>query len=112
MSIDQTIIARRSVIKMLEIEPEAIDRLEQLQIIIPVRRPKRERAYHQKDIDCLRVYQLLVKELEVNPAGAEIILRMRKQMLEIQRRMGLMLNGIKSQGLLEEIKKILSSIDV
>ncbi len=110
MSQKQQMLTRRSVLKLLDIDGKAVDRLEQLEIIIPIRRPNRQRAYHPKDVDRLRVYQLLVNELEVNPNGAEIILRLRNRIMELEHGMGLLLDEMKSQGLLEDIKKILDSI--
>lgn len=105
------IIARRSVLKQLDLDGQVLDHLEELQIIVPVRRPGRERAYHIGDVDRLRVYQVLVRELGVNPAGAEIILRMRNQLLHIRKQMTRLLSEMQAQGMLDELKKILSALD-
>jgi DNA-binding transcriptional MerR regulator len=104
------IIARRTVLRRLEIEGEVLDRLEELELVVPVRRPGRERAYHVRDVDRLRVYQVLVQELGVNPPGAEIIVRMRTQLLTMQERMILLLAEFKNKGLLEELKQIVSAL--
>ncbi len=105
------IIARRSVLKQLDMDGQVLDHLEELQIIVAVRRPGRERAYHISDVDRLRVYQVLVRELGVNPAGAEIILRMRNQLLHIRKRMSCLFVEMKAQGMLDEFQKILSSLE-
>ena len=105
------IIARRSVLKQLDMDGQVLDHLEELQIIIPVRRPGRERAYHVGDVDRLRVYQVLVRELGVNPAGAEIILRMRNQLLHIRGRMSRLVNEMQAQGMLDEFQKILATLE-
>lgn len=107
----QRIFARRSVLKQLDLDGEVLDHLEELQIIVPVQRPGRERGYHPADVDRLRVYQVLVRELGVNPAGAEIILRMRNQLLHIRQNMSRLLGEMKAQGMLDEFQKVLESLE-
>ena len=111
MTVTKHIATRRTVIKRLSLDGEVLDRLEQLQIVIPIHRPGRERAYQTEDIDRLRVYQVLVQELGVNPEGAEIILRLREQLMSVRQRMAQVATEIKTQGLLDEIRTILDSID-
>jgi DNA-binding transcriptional MerR regulator len=110
LSKPRKIITRRTVLRRLEIEGEVLDRLEELDLVVPVRRPGRERAYHLRDVDRLRVYQVLVQELGVNPPGAEIILRMRTQLLAMQDRMFRMLSEFKNKVLLDEMKQIVASL--
>jgi MerR family transcriptional regulator/heat shock protein HspR len=105
------IITRRTVIKQLNLDGEVLDRLEELEIVVPIHRPGRERGYGAEDVDNLRVYQVLVHELGVNPAGAEIILRMRNQLLGIRQRMGLLLTEMKAQGMLDEFRELLESLE-
>ena len=71
-----SVITRRTVLKKLCLDGEVLDRLEELQLVVPIIRPGKERAYRIDDVDRLRVYQVLINDLGVNPAGAEIILRM------------------------------------
>ena len=110
MAEETKIIARRTVIQQLNLEGQVLDHLEELEIVVPIQRPDQERAYSIEDADNLRVYQVLVHELGVNPAGAEIILRMRNQLLGIRQRMGLLLTEMKAQGMLEEVREILESL--
>lgn len=105
------IIARQTVIQQLNLDGEILNHLEELEIIVPIHRPDQEQAYSIEDVDNLRVYQVLVHELGVNPAGAEIILRMRNQLLGIRQRMGLLLTKMKAQGKLDEVREILESLD-
>jgi hypothetical protein len=49
--------------------------------------------------------------LGVNPAGAEIILRMRGQLLLARQRLGQLLSEMKAQGKLEEFREVLDSLD-
>lgn len=105
------IITRRMVIRTTGIDGEILDRLEELQILIPIRRPGRERAYRPRDLDRLRVYGLLVRELGVNPEGAEIILRMRDRLLDLRHRLSVFLDQARQEGLLDELERILDDLD-
>ena len=111
MAEDIKIITRQTVIQQLSLEGEVLDHLEELEIVVPIHRPDQEQAYSIEDVDNLRVYQVLIRELGVNPAGAEIILRMRNQLLGIRQRMGLLLSEMKAQGKLDEVRKILESLE-
>jgi DNA-binding transcriptional MerR regulator len=104
-------VARRTVMRQLRLPAELLDRLEELQVLVPVRRKGGERAYPIEDLEHLRVYRLLVEELGVNPAGAEIILRLRSQMLGAQRRLVTLLGRMRSEGLLDDLRELLSSFD-
>jgi hypothetical protein len=105
------IVARRTVIQQLSLDGEVLDHLEELEIVVPIHRPDQENAYSIEDVDNLRVYQVLVRDLGVNPAGAEIILRMRNQLLGIRQRMGLLLSEMKAQGMLDEVREIMESLE-
>jgi DNA-binding transcriptional MerR regulator len=104
-------ITRRSLVKRFGVPPELIDRLEQLHLLEPIRRPGRERVYDQDGLEQVRVWRLLVSELEVNPAGAEIILRLRSRLVDAQRRVRRFLDQAQAEGLLDEILPLLESLD-
>ena len=53
-------------------------------LLTPARSPGRQRLYSQADIDRLLVIRRLIDELGVNIAGADIILRLRRQILELE----------------------------
>jgi hypothetical protein len=108
---DNNILTRRTVIQQLNLDGEVLDHLEELEIIVPIHRPQQESAYSIEDVDNLRVYQVLITELGVNPAGAEIILRMRTQLLGIRQRMGLLASKMKAQGMLDEFRSLLESLE-
>ena len=55
-------------------------------IIEPSRSQGNIRLYSRRDIDQLRRVKTLMDDLGVNPAGAEIILRMRQHVAELLRR--------------------------
>ena len=111
MAEENKIVTRRTVIQQLHLDGEVLDHLEELEIVVPIHRPDQERAYSLEDVDNLRVYQVLVHDLGVNPPGAEIILRMRNQLLGIRQRMGLLLSEMKAQGMLDEVRGIMESLE-
>lgn len=104
-------VSRRMVCRQLALDGGVLDRLEELQLVIPIRRPGRQRAYTPDDYDRLRVYSVLVNELEVNGAGAEIILQMRTRLMGARERVSKMLNHARCQGFLDDLKEILESLD-
>lgn len=111
MDEDKKIVTRRTVIQQLNLDGEVLDHLEELEIVFPIHSAEQEIAYSIEDIDNLRVYQVLINELGVNPAGAEIILRMRTQLLGIRQRMGLLASKMKAQGMLDEFRSLVESLE-
>jgi DNA-binding transcriptional MerR regulator len=105
------VITRRTLVRRLGVDRATLDRLESLQLLVPVRRPGREPAYDLGELDHLRVWLVLVRELEVNPPGAEIILRLRQQLLETRRRLTLFFEEARAAGLLEELRGILEGLE-
>ncbi len=108
---EKKFVTRRWVCRQLALDGSVLDRLEELDLVLPVRRPGRERVYAYEDYDRLRVYSVLVNELEVNGAGAEIILQMRTRLLDARQRISRLLHHARSQGILDDLKKILESLD-
>jgi len=49
--------------------------------------PPLERRYSLEEADVARVARVLVRDLEVNVAGVEVILHMRAQIVELRRRL-------------------------
>ena len=106
------LVTRRTVIRRLQLDADVLDHLEEMEIVVPVYRPGRERCYQPGDVDQLRVYQLLVEDLGVNPPGAEIVLRMRARIIHTHERMGRLLNEMKAQGMIEidDVREILNAV--
>lgn len=73
--------------KMLNMHPQTLRYYERVGLINPSRTRGRIRLYSERDIERLRRITRMVGELGVNLAGAEIILRMTRQMEELQREM-------------------------
>jgi MerR family transcriptional regulator, heat shock protein HspR len=69
---------------MLEIHPQTLRLYERKGLIRPSRSIGRTRMYSTEDVDDIRRILRLTRDLGVNLAGVEIILRMRRQMLTMQ----------------------------
>ena len=74
-----------TVAKMLNIHPQTLRLYEREGLIKPARTEGNTRLYSQEDIERLRTILTLTRELGVNLAGVEIILRLREQIEELQR---------------------------
>ncbi|HMK43557.1 MAG TPA: MerR family transcriptional regulator [Dissulfurispiraceae bacterium] len=72
--------------RMLAVHPQTLRMYEREGFICP-HRINRQRLYSDEDIDRLNLVIKLTKELGVNKAGVDIILRMRNQMTALQHEM-------------------------
>lgn len=72
--------------RMLNIHPQTIRLYEREGLITPYR-TKRTRLYSQEDVERLAMIIRLTRELGVNRAGVEVILRMRHKLEVLQREM-------------------------
>jgi len=70
--------------RILGIQTHTLRYYEKKGIIEPSRSQGNIRLYSRKDIGRLRLMKTLIDNLGVNPAGAEIILRMRQYMVELK----------------------------
>ena len=80
------------------VSAEFVKRLEKEQVIYPVRR-RREKIYPLDQVDRVRVARLLIDDMGVNLAGADVVLHMREQMIALRRQFNDTLR------LLEQLKK-------
>jgi MerR family transcriptional regulator, heat shock protein HspR len=69
---------------MLKIHPQTLRLYERKGLIRPSRTVGRTRMYSEEDVEEVRRILRLTRDLGVNLAGVEIILRMRRQMLAMQ----------------------------
>lgn len=69
---------------MLRIHPQTLRLYERKGLIRPSRTVGRTRMYSADDLDDIRRILRLTRDLGVNLAGVEIILKMRRQMLAMQ----------------------------
>jgi MerR family transcriptional regulator/heat shock protein HspR len=74
----------REVAERLGVHPRTVRYYEREGILISRRDHKGIRIFSQADIDRLKIVQRLREDLGVNLAGAEVILRMRERMEEME----------------------------
>lgn len=89
--------------RMLDIHPQTIRLYEKEGFITPYR-TKRTRLYSQEDVERLAMIVRLTRELGVNRAGVEVILRMRHKLEVLQREIEAMMNFLED-GLREDFAK-------
>ena len=80
----QTVFSISSIAKMLSVHPQTLRFYERAGFVQPVRTRGETRLYSQQDIAQLRLILHLTRDLGVNLAGVEIILRMQRQLEEMQ----------------------------
>ncbi len=70
--------------KMLSIHAQTLRYYERMGLLVPSRSQGNIRLYSKRDIERLRQVKTLMDGLGVNLAGAEVILRMRERMAEME----------------------------
>ncbi len=83
--------------RMLGIRTHTLRYYERIGIIEPSRSQGNIRLYSDRDIAQLRQTKILMEELGINLAGAEVIMRMAQRMTELQNRV---------EGLESEIERL------
>ncbi len=94
--------------RMLEVHPQTLRMYEREGFIRP-HRVNRQRLYSDDDLDRLNLVIRLTKELGVNKAGVDIILRMRKQLESLQNEVNEMMRFLE-RDLRKEFEKRLRDI--
>jgi MerR family transcriptional regulator/heat shock protein HspR len=87
------------VAEMLNVHPQTL-RLYEREGLINPRRTKKQRLYSENDVERLNLILELTRELGVNKAGVDIILRMRHRLEVMQKEMEEMMGYLE-----EEIRK-------
>ena len=77
---DQTLFSISRIAKMLRVHPQTLRFYERVGFVKPVRTRGETRLYSHQDIAPLRLILHLTRDLGVNLAGVEIILRMQNQL--------------------------------
>ncbi|MEW6001318.1 MAG: MerR family transcriptional regulator [Nitrospirota bacterium] len=98
------------VARMLKVHPQTL-RLYEKEGLVRPKRTKRLRLYSEEDVERLGMILRLTRELGVNKAGVEIILRMRYRLEVLQREMESMMNLLEEdirRDFAERLKKILT----
>ena len=82
---DEPVYLISVVAKVLNIHPQTLRQYEREGLITPSRTEGKTRLYSQKDIDRIKTILRLTRDLGVNLAGVDIILRLKEQMDEMER---------------------------
>jgi len=85
------------VARMYNIHPQTLRLYEREGLIKPQRTAGNNRLYTDEDLERLEFILTLTRELGVNLAGVEIILRMKEQLEEMQQQMEQLLEFIEQQ---------------
>jgi len=94
--------------QMLEVHPQTLRMYEREGFVNP-RRINRQRLYSDKDVERLNLVIELTKDLGVNRAGVDIILRMRSRMEAMQREISDMMDLV-DEDMRREFEKRLRSM--
>ena len=82
---DEPVYLISIVAKILDIHPQTLRQYERENLVTPSRSGGRIRLYSQRDIDRIKLILRLTRELGVNLAGVDIILRMKENVDEMER---------------------------
>jgi MerR family transcriptional regulator/heat shock protein HspR len=81
---EQTVYSISRIAKMLHVHPQTLRFYERAGFVKPVRARGDTRLYSHQDIARLRLLLHLTRDIGVNLAGVEIILRMQRQLEHLQ----------------------------
>jgi MerR family transcriptional regulator/heat shock protein HspR len=82
---DEPVYLISIVAKILDIHPQTLRQYERENLITPSRSNGRIRLYSQRDIDRIKLILRLTRELGVNLAGVDIILRLKENVDAMER---------------------------
>ena len=82
---DEPVYLISIVSKILDIHPQTLRQYERENLITPSRSNGRIRLYSQRDIDRIKLILRLTRELGVNLAGVDIILRLKENVDAMER---------------------------
>lgn len=76
---DEPVYLISIVAKILDIHPQTLRQYERENLITPSRSDGRIRLYSQRDIDRIKLILRLTREMGVNLAGVDVVLRLKEQ---------------------------------
>jgi MerR family transcriptional regulator/heat shock protein HspR len=85
------------VAEMLKLHPQTLRMYERKGLIRPSRTEGRTRRYSAEDVDEIARVTRLARDLGVNLAGIEIILKMRRRMLDMQAQIEELMNHVRAE---------------
>jgi len=83
-SYDEPVYLISVVANMLNIHPQTLRQYERDGLIEPSRTKGRMRLYSQRDIDRMKMILRLTRDMGVNLAGVDVILRLKEQMEKME----------------------------
>lgn len=84
------------VAEMLKMHPQTLRMYEKKGLIRPSRTVGKTRMYSPEDVEDIARLVRLTRDLGVNLAGVEIILKMRRRMIDMQREIESLMNYVRS----------------
>ncbi|HYA12014.1 MAG TPA: MerR family transcriptional regulator [Thermodesulfovibrionales bacterium] len=96
--------------EMLHVHPQTLRLYEREGLVTP-KRTKRQRLYSEEDVERISMILRLTRELGVNKAGVEVILRLMQRLEGIQREMEEMMNFLEEntrRDFTERLRRIFS----
>lgn len=91
---DEPVYLISVVAKILDIHPQTLRQYERENLICPSRSNGRIRLYSQRDIDKIKLILRLTRELGVNLAGVDIILRLKNNVDEMEQEIAQLRNDL------------------
>ena len=104
-SYDEPVYLISIVASMLNIHPQTLRQYERDGLIKPSRTQGRMRLYSQRDIDRMKMILRLTRDLGVNIAGIDIILRLKEQMEEMEQEIEMLKQELASVNRLGSVPK-------
>ena len=86
------------VAEMLEVHPQTLRFYEKKGLLRPSRSVGRTRMYSQEDVEELGRLLRLTRDMGVNLAGVEVILKMRRRMVDMQKQIQDLLAHVREMG--------------
>ncbi len=83
-SYDEPVYLISVVANMLNLHPQTLRQYERDGLIEPARTEGRMRLYSQRDIDRMKMILRLTRDMGVNLAGVDVILRLKEQMEKME----------------------------
>lgn len=90
--------------EILGIHPQTLRQYERLGLVIPARLDGKNRLYSENDIDKLKFITSLTRDMGVNLAGVEIIIKMQEQIIELNKKITNLDTDIKNSEFSRKIK--------
>ena len=86
------------VLEFFQVEESFLRRLEEEEIVCPhCDEDLSTRLFHTNELEKLRVAKILVEDMDVNLSGVEVILQMRKNMIDMMRQFDAILEDLARQ---------------